>query len=84
MDFYRLFRPWFWIMNSQFSKEWDAFVLDAISRRDIYKVSSFVAMVGGKEVWIGSFPIGYGSPYYDDDLLSAKTISKLHKTLSLI
>lgn len=80
---YRILRPRHWIRNYPTSTAWDAFVLGAISRGDVSRRTSNRAKVGGKVVWVGTYPYSYGAPYDGEVMPSARTVDLLAEALAV-
>jgi len=80
-DWYRLFRPWFWIQNDPTNWAWDAALRQALKTQEITAVGPYTCRIGQTEVWIASYPFAYGHPYQprDEGLPSASTRALLRK-----
>ena len=80
---FRLFRPSHWGRTKPTSLAWDAFILRAIAEGRVHRIDQYTAMVGGKTVWVSSYPFGYGSPHPGNVMPRASTVVLLAEALAL-
>lgn len=85
-DWYRLFRPCFWIQNEPTNWEWDAVLNAKLDENPDIELSrnGHTVFIGGIEVWVSNYPYAYGYPYRPnvERLPSGKTRARLHKIVS--
>lgn len=62
MDWYRLL-PKYWLQIEPTCGRWDKILNDALDTGSVKIIDNYTAKVGGLQVWIESWPYGYGAPY---------------------
>jgi hypothetical protein len=79
MDFYRLFRPLYWLQVAPTSPTYDAWLNNLLDTNPkVERVSEAIAVVGGYKFWVANFPYGFGSLYRKSEALpKAKTRARL-------
>lgn len=55
-----LFMPDFWIMNKEYSKEWDKYLNELIDTGVFERISEYRHLIGGVDVWTSNYPYAFG------------------------
>ena len=76
-DWYRLFRPQFWMQNYKTNWKWDKQLNELLDRHTPSDVQSHYCKIGDAEVWIANYPYAYARPCGIDAVPSAKTRKRL-------
>lgn len=69
IEFFKyLFRPSFWLQNTETDLVWDKKLNELLDNEKIQDISYATVTIGKLEVWIGNYPYAYGSLYNRNDL----------------
>lgn len=74
-----LFRPSYWLMNSEYSKTLDDELIKALKTEEFTNISYYYADIGGMNLWIANHP--YGSFTWYGLRPSRRTIYEANKKL---
>jgi hypothetical protein len=53
-----IFRPNFWVMNYEFSKEWDDKLNELLDKYQFTNIDLCTASLGNANIWIANYPYG--------------------------
>lgn len=82
-----IFMPHYWLMNGEYSNEWDNELNKLLDIYDFTKINEFTAYLGNTKIWINNYPYACFTPYYNGVASfrpSRQTIYRANKKLKRI
>lgn len=58
-----IFKPWYWIMNDQYSKEMDILMNELMDKYTFTEYDYYTAYLGNIEIWVTNAPYGCIVPW---------------------
>lgn len=81
---FAIFSPTFWIVDGQFSRDYDNWLLDQIKTGKFAEMGTHTAKIGGVTLWVANHPFSsFGVyKYGDSPILKSLRCSRLTKMLA--